>query len=74
MRLKSVMEELMLFCCYGGDNDSSGITRYSTIWSSNQQEHRLTFNKRSLRSAITYLLGNCYFTMGSIGVCAFASL
>ena len=25
--------------------------------------------KRSLRSAINYLLGNCYFTMGSIGIC-----
>ena len=73
MKLKSVIEELMLFSCYGGDNESSEIIRYSTIWPSNQQEHKLTFNKRSLRSAINYLLGNCYLTIGSIGVCAFAN-
>ena len=53
-KLKSVMGELINFYFPGADEELFGITRYGTIWTNNQQKYKLSFNKTSLKLALTY--------------------
>ena len=55
--------ELINFCFNGEHNESNGITRYGAISTSNQES---IFKKVSLKLAINYLQGICYFTLGNI--------
>ena len=64
-KLRTVMVILIDFFFESGDTEFTRITRYGVIWISSRQKYRLYF-KTSLKSAINYLLNNCYFTFGSI--------
>ena len=60
------MGELINFCFKGEDKEFIRITRYSAMWTNNQQKYGLSCNKTSLKFAINYLLlDNCYVTLGS---------
>ena len=64
-KLRTVMVILIDFFFESGDTEFNRITRYGVIWISSRQKYRLYF-KTSLKSAINYLLYNCYFTFGSM--------
>ena len=61
-KLKSVIEELVNFCFNGRNEKCIGIFGYGATWTNNQQKYRLSnnkkyrfsFNKISLKLAITY--------------------
>ena len=61
------MEELINFCFNGSDKEFNGIAGYCTIWDNSRKNHRLGFNKTSLKLAI-----NDYWT-NIILLCAFVN-
>ena len=56
------LEEFINFCFNVDDEEFIGITRYSAIYTNSPENYWLHFKKVRLKLAISYLLGNSYFT------------
>ena len=65
-KLKSLMRELIKFCFNGDVKEFIGITRYGAIWITSWEKYELSFNKTSLKLAISYLIDNSCFTLDSM--------
>lgn len=65
-KLKTVLREIINFCFKGGDKKYIEVNKYGAKWVSSRHASNVTFDKRSLKLAINYLLDNCYFNIGDI--------
>ena len=64
--MKTVLREIINFCFKGGDKKYIEVNKYRAKWVSLRHASNVTFDKRSLKLAINYLLDNCYFNIGDI--------
>ena len=68
-KLIDVMNELTDFCFKGCSDSKILVDKYGAFWKhqddTNIRDDILCFTKSKVKQAITYLLANCYFTVGS---------
>ena len=64
-KLLNVLFKLIDFCFNGGGHKYVTISKYGARWSKDRTNSRLCFDKQKLKNAISYLLSNCFFTVGS---------
>ena len=60
-----VLHKLIDFCFDGGDNKYIVIKPYGAKWVKEHRNNQICFNKQKIKEAVTYLLSNCYFYVGS---------
>jgi hypothetical protein len=66
--LKDKLNELTDFCFRGCANKSICITKHATFWVDNKEkrmDNALYFSKNTVKLAISYLLDNCFFSLGN---------
>ncbi len=63
------MHSLIDFCFDGGTCKFIGITQYGARWAKDKKGFNIYFDKHKIKDAITYLLDNCHFTVGSELLC-----
>ena len=59
--LKNVMRELINFYFKGGEKEFIVVAKFGATWTDNRNKFKITFDKASLKLAITFLLDNCFF-------------
>ena len=64
-KLLEVMNELVDFCSQGGTHEQLSLAKYGAKWVSKNNRSGLRFTRSMVKDALEYLMGNCYFTMGS---------
>ena len=64
-KLTNVLFKLIDFCFNGGGHKYVTISKYGARWSKDRTNSRLCFDKQKLKNAVSYLLSNCFFTIGS---------
>ena len=55
------MRELINFYFKGGEKEFIVVAKFSATWTDNRNKFKITFDKASLKLAITFLLDNCFF-------------
>ena len=45
------------------------ITKHGATWENNTDKHKFSTDKKSLRLAISYLLGQCFCNVGGLTFC-----
>ena len=60
------MGELINLCFNSGNKEFIWITRSDDIWTNSHEKSRFSFNKASLKLAISYFIDSFYFTFGII--------
>ena len=63
-KLIKVLHSLIDFCFDGGDNKYIGINKYGAKWIQDPKKYKEYFDKQSIKRAVSYLLDNCFFTVG----------
>ena len=64
-KLLDVLHKLIDFCFNGGGLKYVTISRFGASWSKEPKDSKLCFSKQQLKDAVTYLISNCFFTVGS---------
>ena len=64
-KLVSVLHSLIDFCFNGGDKKYIGINRYGARWVKDPNKYPAYFDKKMIKEAVSYLLDNCFFTVGN---------
>ena len=67
LKLKEVLHELTDFCFKGCTNSKILIHKNGARWSHDpkpKKEGQIQLNKKQVKDAISYLLDNCYFSVG----------
>ena len=64
-KLLKVLHKLIDFCFDGGTKNFILINKFGARWIDNRKNDQLCFSKQDIKDAVTYLLCNCYFTVGS---------
>ena len=59
-----VLHHLIDFCFDGAENKFIHINIFGTRWIREFNNNRICFSKQQLKDAVSYLLSNCYFTVG----------
>ena len=62
-KLKYVMKELINFCFKGGEKQLNPVTKFRATHTDNKNNHKITFDKASLKLAINFLLDNCFLIL-----------
>ena len=63
-KLISVLHSIIDFCFKGGTCEFIAITRFGARWVKDKSKYNIWFDKQKLKDAVTYLMENCYFTVG----------
>ena len=64
-KLLKVLHSLIDFCFDGGIKKFILINKFGAYWVSEKKKDHICFSKQDIKDAVTYLLRNCYFTVGS---------
>ena len=59
-----VLHHLIDFCFDGGENKFIQINKFGARWIREVNNNRICFSKQQMKDAVSYLLSNCYFTVG----------
>ena len=62
--LLDVLNTLSDFCFKGGANDVISVSGTNARWVTKKSRAGLKFSKDQFKAALSYLMGNCYFTFG----------
>jgi len=62
--LLDVLNTLSDFCFQGGANDVISVSGTSARWVTKKSNASVKFSKDFFKEALSYLMGNCYFTFG----------
>lgn len=63
-KLLDVLHKLIDFCFTGGDHKYITISKFGARWCKERCDNKISFDKQSMKDAVTYLLSNCFFTVG----------
>ena len=63
-KLLTILHKLIDFCFNGGGHKYITISKFGSYWTKERSETKISFNKQQMKDAVTYLLSNCYFTVG----------
>ena len=63
-KLIFVLHSLIDFCFNGGICDYIGVTDYGSHWVNDHSKYTIWFDRKRIKDAVSYLLSNCYFTIG----------
>ena len=63
-KLLMVLHHLIDFCFDGGENKFIQINKFGARWIREVNNNRICFSKQQMKDAVSYLLSNCYFTVG----------
>ena len=63
-KLLMVLHHLIDFCFDGGENKFIQFKNIGARWAKEVNNNCLGFNKQQMKDAVSYLLSNCYFTVG----------
>ena len=58
------LHKLIDFSFNGGQTKFMTISKFGGRWSKEPSDHEICFNKHNMKDAISYLLSNCFFTIG----------
>ena len=61
-----VLFELTDFCFAGGTNNLISVTDSGARWVKNASKTGITFSQDSFKEALSYLMGNCFFSFGDM--------
>ena len=64
-KLIKVLHSLIDFCFDGGENKYIGINKYGAKWIKDAERYKSYFDKQGIKNAVSYLLDNCFFTVGT---------
>ena len=64
-KLMMVLNNLIDFCFDAGESKYITVNSYVARWVKNIKNNVICLNKQQIKDAVSYLLCNCYFTVGS---------
>ena len=64
-KLVNVLHSLIDFCFDGGENKYIGVSKYGAKWVKDTSKYKSYFDKQGIKKAVSYLLDNCFFTVGT---------
>ena len=59
-----VLHHLIDFCFDGGENKFIQINKFGARWIREVNKNMICFSKQQMKDTVSYLLSNCYFTVG----------
>ena len=59
-----VLNSLVDFCFDGGESKYITVNNYGACWVKNIKDNVICLNKQQINYAVSYVLFNCYFTVG----------
>lgn len=66
-KLISQLSKVIDLVYKGGDKTYISVTESgSTFWTKKKSKHGVSFSKAGLKAAVSYLIENCYFTVGNL--------
>ena len=65
-KLKLVLNELTDFCFRGGDKKYISVNSNWANWVDEKGKIKRIYSKTDIKTAISYLLDNCFFTFGKL--------
>ena len=68
-KLESVLHHLIDFCFNGGTKKFLLIDNYGARWVSDVRKNKICWSRQQIKDAVSYLLTNCNFTVGSKILC-----
>ena len=63
-KLIFVLNNLIDFCFKGGTNKYVALSSSGAHWRNEPSDDYICYNKEKVKSAVKYLIDNCYFTLG----------
>ena len=60
-----MLNQLIDFCFKGGDKSYIVVSEWGAKWVNNVNDHNIWFDKKRIKSAVKYLLDNCFFKVGN---------
>ena len=63
-KLIFVLNNLIVFCFKGGTNKYVALSSSGAHWRNEPSDDYICYNKEKVKSAVKYLIDNCYFTLG----------
>ena len=64
-KLLYVLNQLIDFCFKGGDKSYIVVSEWGAKWVNNVNDHNIWFDIKRIKSAVKYLLDNCFFKVGN---------
>ena len=63
--LKNVMRKLINFYFKDGEKKFIAVTKFGATWTDKRKQSKITFDKASLKLAITFFFDKCFFDFGN---------
>ena len=64
-KLLYVLNQLVDFCFKGGDKSFIVVSEWGAKWVNSVNDQNVWFDKKRIKSAVKYLLDNCFFKVGN---------
>ena len=68
-KLLIVLNSLIDYCFDGGESKYITVNSYGACWVKNIKDNVICLKKQQIKDAVSYLLFNCYFTVGPKILC-----